>query len=251
MSAFVGADISTAVLSSGMTNSEKTALLCDIGTNGEIALWKNGRLYVSSTAAGPALEGAGISCGCSGIPGAIDRVLFNENGAVVHTIGDIKAVGVCGSGLIDAVAYFLNAQIIDETGALDGDTSLADGIMLTQKDIRAVQLAKAAIAAGIHTLLQVSGTKEDEIDTLYIAGGFGNHLNIESAVRIGLIPASLASKSRSIGNAALAGAVMLMLDKTKADVLRTFALNAETVNLGGNPAFNERYMDEMLFPDEE
>ena len=251
MSAFVGADISTAVLASGMTAKDETALLCDIGTNGEIALFKNGRLYVSSTAAGPAFEGAGISCGCGGIPGAIDRVSVTGNGLDVHVIGEKKAVGICGSGLIDAVACYLDTETIDETGSIDGDTTLADGIAPDQKDIRAVQLAKAAIAAGIGTLLKVSGTREEEIGTLYIAGGFGSHLNIASAVRIGLIPGTLGAVARPIGNAALAGAVTLMLDSASVGTLNAFAQSAEAVNLGGNPAFNENYMEQMLFPFED
>ena len=251
MSAFVGADITTAVLASGMTAKEETALLCDIGTNGEIALWRSGKLYVSSTAAGPAFEGAGISCGCGGIPGAIDRVSVKDGELSVHVIGERTPTGLCGSGLIDAVACYLDTEIIDETGSIDGDTTLAEGIAPDQKDIRAVQLAKAAIAAGIKTLLEVSGTKEADIGTLYIAGGFGSHLNIGSAVRIGLIPEALGKVARPIGNAALAGAVKLMLSTDSGETVRAFAENAEAVNLGGNIAFNENYMEGMLFPFED
>ena len=129
MNACVGADITCAVLASGMYENTQTALLCDIGTNGEIALWKDGRLYVTSTAAGPAFEGAGISCGCGSVNGAIDRV-WTENGEIrAHTIGDAPAVGICGSGLIDAIAAFLETGQIDETGACEDDSlPLRDGI---------------------------------------------------------------------------------------------------------------------------
>src|SRR5699024_935882 len=180
MNAFVGADITCAVLASGMTRRPDTALLCDIGTNGELALWKEGHLYVTSTAAGPAFEGAGISCGCGSVPGAIDRV-WVENGTIAaHTLGEQPAVGVCGSGLIDAVAAFLETEDIDETGAAELDElPLRDGVCLLPKDIRAVQLAKAAIAAGIQTLLQLAQVPESEIRQLYIAGGFGSHLNVD------------------------------------------------------------------------
>ena len=249
MNAFVGADISCAVLASGMCNHSDTALLCDIGTNGEIALWKNGILYVTSTAAGPAFEGAGISCGCSSITGAIDRAEAKDGQLCIHTIGDAPAVGLCGSGLIDAIAALLQLEWMDETGALDEDfVELAPEVCLLQKDIRAVQLAKAAIAAGIATLLEVSGTSEDEIRTLYLAGGFGSHMNPESAAAIGLIPKALASRVQVLGNAALAGAAMLLLDQQNLSTIREIASNSVHLNLGGNPSFNEHYMEEMFFP---
>lgn len=251
MNAFVGADITCAVLASEMCE-KKTALLCDVGTNGEIALWKDGVLYVTSTAAGPAFEGAGISCGCSSIPGAIDRIWSENDTLQIHTIGEVPAVGLCGSGLIDAVAQLLELEWMDETGAMDDDeVILAPGVVLQQKDIRAMQLAKAAIAAGIQTLLEVSDTTCDQIETLYIAGGFGSHLNIESAVKIGLIPEELEDKVQVIGNAALAGASQLLLDSRKLEEIRTIAANSKHWNLGGNPRFNENYMNAMLFPMED
>ena len=247
MNAFVGADISCAVLASGMC-AQQTALLCDIGTNGEIALWKDGTLYVTSTAAGPAFEGALISCGCSSIPGAIDKV-WAENGQLrTHTIAEAPAVGICGSGLIDAVAVLLQEEVMDETGALDEDVELAPGVTLLQKDIRALQLAKAAIAAGIQTLLESSGTSCEDIETFYLAGGFGSHLDLQNAAAIGLIPPKLVSKATVIGNAALAGAVRLLLDPGSLAQIRAIARNSRHFNLGGNPMFNEYYMEQMLFP---
>lgn len=247
MNAFVGADISCAVLASDMCR-EKTALLCDIGTNGEIALWKDGVLSVTSTAAGPAFEGALISCGCSSIPGAIDKVWWENGQLATHTIGDHPAVGICGSGLIDAVAVLLQQEIMDETGALDEDVVLATGVTLLQKDIRALQLAKAAIAAGIQTLLDSTGTTFNEIETFYLAGGFGSHLNLQNAAAIGLIPEELVSKAKVIGNAALAGASRLLLDPSAKEKIRTIAENSRHFNLGGNPVFNNNYMEQMLFP---
>ena len=250
MNAFVGADISCAVLASGMCK-EKTSLLCDIGTNGEIALWKDGTLYVTSTAAGPAFEGALISCGCSSIPGAIDKVWAEAGEIQIHTIGEQHAVGICGSGLIDAVAVLLREELMDETGALDEDITFAPGVTLLQKDIRALQLAKAAIAAGIQTLLDGSGTTCEEIETFYLAGGFGSHLNLESAAAIGLIPRELVSKAKVIGNAALAGASRLLLDEAALPVIREIASSSRHYNLGGNPTFNANYMEQMLFPYDE
>lgn len=251
MNAFVGADISCAVLASGQCDAQAVSLLCDIGTNGEIALWKEGMLYVSSTAAGPAFEGAGISCGCDSVRGAIDRVGRNDGRIEAATIGGAPAVGVCGSGLIDAIAAFLEAGEIDETGATEAERlELRDGVALLPRDVRAVQLAKAAIAAGIETLMEAAGVRPQEVETLYIAGGFGSHLNVESAARIGLIPAELAPRVKVIGNAALAGAARLLLDRESWGRVRAIARSARHINLGGNPSFNEHYMDQMFFPEE-
>lgn len=251
MNAFVGADITCAVLASGMTEHPETSLLCDIGTNGEIALWKDGTLYVTSTAAGPAFEGAGISCGCGSIPGAIDRVTL-ENGAVkVHTIGDVPALGLCGSGLIDSISCFLKNGEIDETGAVDADDlPLSNGVALMPKDVRSVQLAKAAIAAGIITLTEAAGIKADEIACLFIAGGFGSHLNVESAASIGLIPEELADRVKVIGNAALTGAEQMLLNRGSIDASNSLVEASRHVNLGGNPQFNNNYMEQMLFPEQ-
>lgn len=251
MNAFVGADITTAVLASGMCKSNSTSLLCDIGTNGEMALWKDGRLYVTSTAAGPAFEGAGISCGCGSVSGAVDRV-WTENGRLcVHTIADAPAVGVCGSGLIDAIAAGLRTEQIDETGSMDEDELvLCDNVVLEPQDVRAVQLAKAAIAAGMEMLIETAGASMDEIETLYIAGGFGSHLNVSSAAEIGLLPKELAERARIIGNAALSGAAEVLLNGEARAALNSIAESSEHVNLGGDPRFNEKYVDKMFFGDE-
>ena len=248
MNAFVGADITSALLASGLTDSSRTALLCDIGTNGEIALWHGGELLVTSTAAGPAFEGAGISCGCGSVPGAVDRVTL-ENGRVqAHTIGGQPAVGVCGSGLLDAVAAYLQTGDIDETGATEEERLPLQGdVALLPRDIRAVQLAKAAIAAGIETLLEEAGLAAEQVDDLYIAGGFGSHLSVRSAVTIGLLPRALQNRTTILGNAALEGACRLLLCRAEGEAARAIAARARHVPLGGNPAFNARYVENMLF----
>lgn len=252
MNAFVGADITCAVLASGMTVSSDTSLLCDIGTNGEIALWKDGKLFVTSTAAGPAFEGAGISCGCGSITGAIDKVWVEDGAVRAHTIGEAPAVGICGSGLIDAIAAFLSIEEIDETGATESDgLPLRDGVVLEPRDVRSVQLAKAAIAAGIQTLMESAGTTCDDISALYIAGGFGSHLDVSSAAAIGLIPGELASKVKVIGNASLSGSVRLLLNRESLSQAEEIAKKSSHVNLGGNPRFNENYMEQMFFPETE
>ena len=248
MHAFVGADISCAVLAAGQCDGDGISLLTDIGTNGEIALWKDGVLRVASTAAGPAFEGAGISCGCGSVRGAIDRVWLEGKEVRAHTIGEASAVGVCGSGLIDAIAAFLRRGDIEETGATEEERlALRDGVALMPKDIRAVQLAKAAIAAGMETLMRSAQTAPEEIGTLYIAGGFGSHLNVDSAATIGLIPDALAGSVRILGNAALAGAARLLLDTDAIARIRAICARATFVNLGGDPLFNELYVDHMFF----
>ena len=248
MNAFVGADITCAVLSSGMTQQEEISLLCDIGTNGELALWKDDTLYVTSTAAGPAFEGAGISCGCGSIAGAIDRVWVEGGQLCVHTIGDAPARGICGSGLIDAIAAALRTELVDETGAMEDDVlPLSNGVALFPGDVRAVQLAKAAIAAGIATLLKEAGISRSQVARVYIAGGFGSHLNVESAAAIGLIPAEFADRVKVIGNASLSGAVQILLHDVQCREAWQIASCSKHVSLGGNPYFNEQYMEQMLF----
>lgn len=248
MHAFVGADTTCALLASGMLDSRETALLCDVGTNGELALWHKGQLYIASTAAGPAFEGAGIRCGCASIPGAIDQVYVQEGKLHCHTIGDARAIGICGSGLVDAIAAMLNTGALDETGYLeDDDYPLPDGISLTQGDIRAVQLAKAATNAGITSLLTAAGCSTDEVSRVYLAGGFGSHLNMQSAARIGLIPAELAEKVHVLGNAALDGAALLLMDTSCRSKIAQMRTIAQHVRLDGNPEFAERYVEAMLF----
>lgn len=246
--AFVGADTTCALLACGMTQREETALLCDVGTNGELALWHHGKLYIASTAAGPAFEGAGISCGCTSIPGAIDRVDLMNGMLHCHTISEKKAVGICGSGLLDAVAAALDLGLLDETGYIEEDCiDLRDGIQLQQSDIRSVQLAKAATYAGIMSLLEAAHCLPDEVTTLYLAGGFGSHLNIRSAARIGLIPEELASKVQVIGNAALDGAAHLLIDTHLRDRIADMQRCATHIRLDGNPAFAELYIESMMF----
>lgn len=252
MNAFVGADITCAILASGMCNSDRVSLLCDLGTNGELALWKAGRLYVTSTAAGPAFEGAEISCGCGSIAGAVDRVWVEYDELRVHTICDAPACGICGTGLIDAIAAFLELGFIDESGVVHGELILSangETISLKAEDIRAVQLAKAAVAAGIAVILARAEVSPEEVETLYLAGGFGNHLVPERAARIGLIPHSLVRRVKPIGNAALAGAALLLFAPDRVAEAQRIAANAEYVNLGGSSDFNDAYIDHLFFPE--
>ncbi len=246
MSAFVGADITTALLASGLCRGDETRLLVDIGTNGEMALWHRGKLYCCSTAAGPAFEGTGLSMGMRGQDGAVDHV---RSGILEpHVIGDGLPRGICGSGAVDALAGLLEAGGMDETGLLDADPSpIAPPVVLTQKDVRMIQLAKSAVSAGLRTLLDSVGVSCADVAELAVAGGFGSFLNVTNAGRIGLLPEELISKVRVLGNAALSGAAMLLLDCELARSSEDLAQNAEALTLSGSPIFSEYYMEGMLF----
>ena len=247
IAAFVGADTVCALLATELTSTDN-ALLADIGTNGEMGLWHNGKLSVCSTAAGPAFEGVGISMGMNGSCGAIDRVTIDGDGFISHVIGDVQPKGICGSGLIDAVACLIESGTLDETGLLDDDpTEIVSPVFLTQHDIRMVQLAKSAICAGIVTLLHEAALDEDGVSVFHIAGGFGSYLDIKSAGKIGLIPEKLTEKVVVDGNAALSGAAMLLLDKNMRARAAKIAKEAVVVDLATNPVFAEMYMTGMMF----
>jgi len=256
IAAFVGADISTAILSSGMLERDETALLVDIGTNGEMALWHEGKLLCCATAAGPAFEGAQIECGCHGIPGAVDHVWVEEQRLNYHTIHDAEAVGICGSGIIDAVAALLENETIDETGRMvlpdleiNGQSvaKIASAVYVTQKDIRSVQLAKSAICAGIRTLLHITKVSAAQVKTFYIAGGFGSFIDLKSAAEIGLFPAELIDVARVIGNAAETGAAMLLQDQSLLYGLNEVLYDAAAIDLSANSYFMDQYVEGMCF----
>ncbi len=247
VSAFVGADISCALTSVGDELSG-VCLLIDIGTNGEEALYKNGGFFVCSTAAGPAFEGAGISCGMGGGAGAVDKVKY-ENGALkAHVIGDAAPKGVCGSGIIDAVTALLDSGDVDETGFMGkGEVEIAAPVTISQKDVRAVQLAKSAVHAGMLTLLHRAGLTPKDVDRLYIAGGFGSFIDVKSAARIGLIPKEFESKVIVLGNAALEGASELLLCEPLRESCEERAKRCELVELASDGFFADEYIDKMGF----
>ncbi len=250
INAFNGGDTVCALLCSGMLDSSETALLCDIGTNGELALWKEGRLYVTSAAAGPAFEGGEISNGCGNVLGAIERVTIKNGEITAHTVGNSPAVGICGSGLIDAVYGFLRLGAIQNDGyALSPLELSANGgrVTLTQDDIRAFQLAKAAIRAATETLLARTETKHSDIKTLYIAGGFGNRISLESAIGVGLINRETAQNVKFIGNAALGGAAMLLFDEQNIKKAERIARTATHIDLAGNDDFYIRFVENIDF----
>ena len=245
--AFIGADITCAILASQMCRRQDTTLLIDVGTNGEIALRHKGRLYVCATAAGPAFEGSGIECGSGSVPGAIDSA-WAENGVFAcTTIGSCASASICGSGVIDSIATLLKLERLDETGLLDAERVSLDGnVVITQRDVRNVQMAKSAIAAGVLTLCKHVGVSMEEIATLYLAGGFGKYINLHNAAAIGLIPQALVQKTRVIGNAALIGTEMLLLQTDYIAETIACANESETVVLSGNLVFSDYYMECMM-----
>lgn len=248
MSAFVGADITTALLASGICEASDTRILVDIGTNGEMALWHKGELTCCSTAAGPAFEGAGLSMGMHGQDGAVDHVTVQNGALQPHVIGGADPVGICGSGVIDALACLLETEELDETGLLETEPApIAPPVVLTQRDVRMVQLAKSAISAGLRTLLYSTGISCGEVAEMAVAGGFGSYLDVANAGRIGLIPEELVPKVRVLGNAALSGASMLLLDRELTRPCERLAQLARTLVLSSNPVFSEYYTEGMFF----
>ena len=244
--AYVGADITCGILASGLLQEKKPSLLADIGTNGEIALMKEGRLYCCATAAGPAFEGVGISSGSCALPGAIDRVWTEQGKLYTHVIGEKQAAGLCGSGLLDAAAALLRLGLVEESGYMEEQAvELQGDVFLTAKDIRALQLAKSAVCAGIQTLLDSVDLTASDIGKTWLAGGFGSRLRIQSAVEIGLLPADL-PKAEPGGNLALAGAAMLLASRDCRDTAEKIAGEAVIIELAANPVFQERFMADII-----
>ena len=243
---FIGADLACAVLASGICERTETAMLCDLGTNGELALWKHRTLYVTSVAMGPALEGVGIRNGCGARNGAIDRVMLTGSGFTVHTIGGKPAIGLCGSGVIDAVACGLERGLIKADGQMEEPMMLVEGIGLYPEDVQSVLLAKAALNAGMSMLMKASGTDAGEIRKVLLCGGFGSRINLIHAAGVGLIPKSFPGITEETGNAAIRGAAMLREEKNK-EKIRDIASRAKVVSLGGNPEFNRRFIENLRF----
>ena len=250
VSGFVGADTLACLLATGMDRDEKTILLVDIGTNGEMALLHRGRLLTCSAAAGPALEGAGISCGMRGQVGAIDHVWLEGGNLRCSVIGGAEAKGICGSGLIDAVAVALELALLNRRGRIQNGARcirLTDGIALSQEDIRQLQLAKGAIRAGIQLLARKASIPVDQIQQVYLAGAFGSFMNPASACRIGLLPPQLEAKITAVGNAAGSGAKMLAASENAATLGQKVADKMEFMELATLPEFPRTFAKMMEF----
>lgn len=256
ISTFVGADIVSGIIATGMNQSDSISILVDVGTNGEMAIGNKDRILVASTAAGPAFEGGNIAHGMAGIKGAIDTVTIDDGEASITTIGCGMPIGICGSGVLEVTYELLKNELIDETGLLDEDYfeagfPLSTDVVFTGKDIREVQLAKSAIRTGIEILIKEYGITYKEIDKLYLAGGFGQHMNIKKAVGIGLLPEELEEKVVAVGNTSLAGAVLYATNSSLGVQFEVVAKTAKENSLAENRAFNDLYMDYMFFPEQE
>lgn len=257
ISAFVGADIVAGLCALGMGKGEKLRMLIDLGTNGEMALGNEEKLLVTSTAAGPAFEGGNITWGTGSIPGAICNAWMKEGKLEIQTIQDQPPVGICGTGVIELTAELVKNEIIDETGRLE-EAWFAEGypvtvntqgetIRLTQKDIREIQLAKAAIRGGIETLLVRYGIGADQVEQIYVAGGFGYWLDYEKAIGIGMFPEEFSGKIQAVGNSSLGGAGKLLMDQGLLKEAEEIVGKAIEIDLSTDQVFQEHYMEAMFF----
>jgi len=249
LGAFVGSDILAGILATHLHHSDGLIGLVDLGTNGEIVIGNRERMLCASTAAGPAFEGARISMGMRAATGAISEVTVREGQLHCHVLGHGTPRGLCGSGLVDAVAAGLELGRINPTGKLaDGKPLLLCApVELTQGDVRELQLAKGAIAAGIRLLVEQWGASLDDIAKLYLAGAFGNYINRASAKRIGLLPFG-PEKVVPAGNTALLGAKLALfsMDEGGADYTELRG-SIQHVSLNEDPRFHEVYVGEMGF----
>jgi len=258
VSAFIGGDVVGGVVAIGLEKKYGVTLFLDLGTNAEMVLAANGVYYCASAAAGPAFEGGSISCGTGCISGAVSSVRLEGSRFSYKTIpgGEVvdSLVGICGSGILDFVASALEAGLINPDGALApvcAKTGIrldpAGKVVLTQRDVREIQLAKAAVRAGIAILVESAGLDEADVSTVYLAGGFGLYLLEESALTVGLLPESFAGKVSAPGNTALAGAVAHLLDDGMAERCAKAVSRAKTVDLAKYPRFEELFIGSMNF----
>ncbi len=272
----VGGDITAGLVASRLQECRELTFFIDIGTNGEIALTDGDRILVCSTAAGPAFEGASILCGMRAATGAIEKVIIEDGNVLFRTIGEAKPQGICGSGIIDAVAQMVKAGLIKKTGRMAGEADAdslglseefkmrlpsddkerqfiiafgknSEDIVITQKDIREVQLAKGAVAAGMALMLEKMGKSMSDIDNVLVAGAFGNYIDKENAMTIGLLPAIAGDKIKFIGNTAGAGVSMCLMNGNELETAKNLPDKVEHLELAKMSNFQETYIKAMNF----
>ncbi len=270
ISGFVGSDITAAALATEIESAKVLTLIVDIGTNGELVLGDEEKLYAASCAAGPAFEGARITCGSRATDGAIEAIVINDNDIDIDVIGNSGPHSICGSGLIDAVAVLLDIGIIDYTGRFVDAEKLkdklppaifsrittydnqpafrvAENVLITQADIRQTQLAKAAIRAGISLLLKKVNCDHSALKQVLLAGAFGNYIRKTSALRIGLLPNIPSEYIHFVGNAASSGAQMILLSNRARQSAKDLARKVEYIEIAHERDFNDTFADSMLF----
>jgi uncharacterized 2Fe-2S/4Fe-4S cluster protein (DUF4445 family) len=276
----VGGDIVAGLLASGMDRDSRMRLFLDIGTNCEVVLGNSERLVATAAPAGPAFEGAAIRCGMRAAPGAIEVVKMTPDQLELGVIGDVEALGLCGSGLVDAVAELVELKLLDSTGRFvpdDDALALAPGlkgrltqlgrervfvlhwkgevgdaaesIYLSQRDVRELQFAKASIATGWRILLEEVGLKVEDLQQVLLAGSFGSYLSPASAIRIGLVPKLPVLRVVSAGNVAGEGAKMALLSMRERAGAMALLDEVEYVELSDRPDFNDRFVDQLAFPE--
>lgn len=255
ISGHVGADAAACMLAVGLAAEERTVAIMDIGTNTELILGNKNRILAASCPAGPAFEGGAIACGMPGLPGAIEKVRINEDGSVcAGVIGGMPASGICGSGLVDLLAELLRTRRMNPLGRLENgedrfrlEVKSDAPVYLTESDINELAQAKGANVAGLQVICHDYDISFDELDVFYLAGGFGRHLDIESSKRIGLIPNLPPAKIRQVGNAAIEGACIALLSRTKRDELEKLVRRVTHCRLEAHAGFFNFFVEGCQF----
>ena len=264
---YVGGDHTSVLLATQTYSTPKTMVMVDIGTNTEISIVHKGNVYSCSTASGPAFEGAHIRDGMRASEGAIESVTIQGSEVQPKTIGNVKPIGICGTGILKGISEMLNNRIIDERGVLDKqhprvrtidrgsefllveakDTGHGRDIVITRRDVNEIQLAKGAIRAGIEILMREAGVMANQVDEWIIAGAFGTYLDLNSALRIGMFPNVPLDRFRQVGNAAGVGAKQMLLSKEKREEAKEVVKGINYIELTTYPGFTKTYTDAMYF----
>ncbi len=260
-SGYIGADILAGITATGFNKKRESAIFIDIGTNGEIAAINGGRIAATSTAAGPALEGMNISCGCRAEAGAIDSFSIDDDYNISYTtIGGIEPKGICGSGLIDIAAFLVKREIVLNNGRLNPELDyrvksrlidkcfyITNEIYISQKDVRQIQLAKGAIAAGIAMLLAEIDLPLEKVSEAVIAGAFGYHINPQSIMDIGLIPKGFNGEITFVGNSSVEGARIALINKSMLRDMEALKDEITVLELSTKDTFQEYFIKELSF----
>jgi uncharacterized 2Fe-2S/4Fe-4S cluster protein (DUF4445 family) len=262
LGAYVGPDIVAGILATGLTLDRRVRLFIDVGTNSEIVLGSSAKTFATAAPAGPAFEAAQIRCGMRAADGAIEGVKIVDGDVQLTVIGDVAPVGLCGSGLVDAVAELVGAEMLDHSGRFILDTSerfgtigkenvfyLSDDIYLSQRDVRELQFAKASIATGWQILCRELEIEPSEIAQVLLGGSFGTYLTPASAVKIGLVPKLPLPRIVAAGNVAGEGAKIVALSVTERAAANAVLDEVEYVELSGREDFNDLFIDQLAFPE--
>ena len=268
ISAYVGADLTAGLLATRLDKLPGTTLLVDVGTNGEMILAVDGKLAATSTAAGPAFEGMNIASGMRASRGAIERVSLDD-GVDYKTIGNAAPIGLCGSGVLDAIGALAAHGIIDRNGRFASPDSevgrrwprnlrpedgrptfhIAGSVVVTQRDVRQVQLAKGAVRAGIELMLRSVGVRAENVDRVLIAGSFGYHLKTRSLLRLGMLPPGFGDRVEFVGNTSKSGAVAFLLNRDTREEVTRIVKSVNALELANAPDFQPTFVASLSFPE--